>query len=91
MIEHRLFFFISTNWKGRSVQDHGIVVQLIVHTTTAIGCFAVLHAGEISNNESAGNRLGFLGGPDPPNLPQCVAVAEIPLGASGASALMLRP
>lgn len=36
-IEHRLFSFISTNWKGHPLQDHETVVQLIAHTTTAKG------------------------------------------------------
>ncbi len=36
-IEHRLFSFISTNWKGRPLQDYETVVQLIAHTTTAKG------------------------------------------------------
>ena len=36
-IEHRLFSFISTNWKGQPLQDHETVVQLIAHTTTAKG------------------------------------------------------
>jgi len=36
-IEHRLFSFISTNWKGQPLQDYETVVQLIAHTTTAKG------------------------------------------------------
>jgi transposase len=36
-IEHRLFSFISSNWKGQPLQDHETVVQLIAHTTTAKG------------------------------------------------------
>lgn len=36
-IEHRLFSFISTNWKGQPLQDHETVVKLIAHTTTAKG------------------------------------------------------
>ena len=36
-IEHRLFSFISTNWKGQPLQDYETVVQLIAHTTTARG------------------------------------------------------
>lgn len=36
-IEHRLFSFISSNWKGQPLRDHETVVQLIAHTTTAKG------------------------------------------------------
>jgi hypothetical protein len=36
-IEHRLFSFISSNWRGQPLQDHETVVQLIAHTTTAKG------------------------------------------------------
>jgi hypothetical protein len=36
-VEHRLFSFISSNWKGQPLQDHETVVQLIAHTTTAKG------------------------------------------------------
>lgn len=36
-IEHRLFSFISTNWKGQPLQDYETIVQLIAHTTTAKG------------------------------------------------------
>lgn len=36
-IEHRLFSFISTNWKGQPLQDYETIVQLIAHTTTVKG------------------------------------------------------
>lgn len=36
-IEHRLFSFISTNWKGQPLQDYETIVRLIAHTTTAKG------------------------------------------------------
>jgi len=36
-IEHRLFSFISTNWRGQPLQDYETIVQLIAHTTTAKG------------------------------------------------------
>ncbi len=36
-VEHRLFSFIYSNWKGQPLQDHETVVQLIAHTTTAKG------------------------------------------------------
>jgi len=36
-IEHRLFSFISSNWRGEPLRDYETVVQLIAKTTTARG------------------------------------------------------
>ncbi len=36
-IEHRLFSCISTNWRGRSLVSHEVVVNLIAATKTAKG------------------------------------------------------
>ncbi len=36
-IEHRLFSFISTNWRGQPLQDYETIVNLIASTTTAKG------------------------------------------------------
>ena len=36
-VEHRLFSFISSNWRGQPLQDYETVVQLIARTTTAKG------------------------------------------------------
>jgi Rhodopirellula transposase DDE domain len=36
-VEHRLFSFISSNWRGEPLQDYETIVQLIAHTTTAKG------------------------------------------------------
>jgi transposase len=36
-IEHRLFSYISTNWRGRPLVSHEVVVNLIAATTTAKG------------------------------------------------------
>ena len=36
-IEHRLFSFITTNWKGRELTDYLTVVELIGATTTKTG------------------------------------------------------
>jgi hypothetical protein len=36
-IEHRLFSFISTNWKGQPLRDFETIVNLISHTYTANG------------------------------------------------------
>jgi hypothetical protein len=36
-VEHRLFSFISSNWRGQPLEDHETVVQLISKTKTAQG------------------------------------------------------
>lgn len=36
-IEHRMFCFISQNWRGRPLTDHATVVNLIGNTTTKTG------------------------------------------------------
>ncbi len=36
-VEHRLFSFISSNWRGEPLRYYETVVQLIAHTTTAKG------------------------------------------------------
>ena len=36
-VEHRLFSFISTNWRGEPLRDYETIVRLIAHTTTATG------------------------------------------------------
>jgi len=39
-LEHRLFSFISSNWRGEPLRDHETVVKLIAKTTTAKGLTA---------------------------------------------------
>ena len=36
-IEHRLFSFITQNWRGKPLVTHQVIVQLIAATTTAGG------------------------------------------------------
>jgi hypothetical protein len=36
-VEHRLFSFISSNWRGEPLSDYETVVRLIAHTTTSKG------------------------------------------------------
>ena len=36
-IEHRLFSFITSNWRGRPLVSHQVIVQLIGATTTKTG------------------------------------------------------
>ena len=36
-MEHRLFSFISSNWRAEPLRDYETIVQLIARTTTAKG------------------------------------------------------
>jgi Rhodopirellula transposase. len=36
-IEHRLFSFISQNWRGQPLVSHAVIVNLIAATTTPTG------------------------------------------------------
>lgn len=36
-IEHRLFAFITQNWRGKPLVSHQVIVQLIANTTTSTG------------------------------------------------------
>jgi hypothetical protein len=36
-VEHRLFSHISTNWRGRPLVSHQVIVELIAATTTRSG------------------------------------------------------
>jgi hypothetical protein len=36
-VEHRLFSFITSNWRGEPLRDHETLVRLIAATTTAKG------------------------------------------------------
>jgi hypothetical protein len=36
-IEHRLFAFITQNWRGKPLLTHKVIVQLIASTTTKTG------------------------------------------------------
>ena len=60
-VEHRLFAFISKNWRGRPLDSLATIVNLIAHTTTKTGLsveasldYHVYEKGlEISDNEMA--------------------------------------
>ena len=36
-VEHRLFAFITQNWRGKPLVSHQVIVQLIANTTTTTG------------------------------------------------------
>jgi len=50
-IEHRLFSFITKNWRGRPLTSYQVIVNLIAHTTTKAG-LVVRAALDRSNYET---------------------------------------
>jgi len=42
-IEHRLFSFISTNWRGKPLISHEVIINLIAGTTTTTGLKLYAH------------------------------------------------
>ena len=54
-IEHRLFSYISKNWRGRPLETLEIVVNLIASTTTEKGL--VVKCGIDSNNYETGTKV----------------------------------
>jgi hypothetical protein len=42
-VEHRLFSFLSSNWRGEPLRDYETIVRLIAHTTTAKGLRVTCH------------------------------------------------
>ncbi len=64
-VEHRLFSFISTNWRGEPLRDYETIVKLIARTTTAKGLKVTCRldrrrypvGGKVSDAEFAPVRL----------------------------------
>src|SRR5581483_589101 len=64
-IEHRLFSFISKNWRGRPLESLAVIVNVIAHTTTKTGLhveasldFGVYETGiEVSDAEMSALRI----------------------------------
>ena len=64
-IEHRLFSFITKNWRGRPLTSYQVIVNLIAHTTTKAGLVvrAALDSGHyetgivVTNEELARVRM----------------------------------
>ncbi len=54
-IEHRLFSFITQNWRGRPLVSHEVVVNLIANTTTSTGL--KVHAGLDTNVYPTGVKV----------------------------------
>jgi len=60
-VEHRLFSFISSNWRGEPLRDYETIVRLIARTTTAKGLTVTCRLDrrrypvgrKVSNNEIA--------------------------------------
>ena len=53
-IEHRLFSFISMNWRGKPLVSHHTIIQLISATRTSKGL--TVH-GELDDNEYEQRRI----------------------------------
>ncbi len=47
-IEHRLFAFITQNWRGKPLVSHQVIVQLIANTTTTTGLTVACRLDEAS-------------------------------------------
>ena len=58
-IEHRLFSFISKNWRGRPLVSYEVIVNLIASTTTRTGLevYARLDEGEYPKVEVTDAQL----------------------------------
>ena len=64
-VEHRLFSFISSNWRGEPLRDYETIVRLIANTTTAKGLTVTCRLDrrrypvgrKVSNKEMATLRL----------------------------------
>jgi len=54
-IEHRLFSHITTNWRGRPLTSHEVVVELIGATTTRTGL--TVHAERDTNSYPRGVKI----------------------------------
>jgi Rhodopirellula transposase DDE domain len=68
-IEHRLFSFISQNWRGKPLISHQVIVNLIAATTTKGGSRV---RAECRSRQISERRQGFRqgGGHDPPGARQ---------------------
>jgi transposase len=54
-IEHRLFAWISQNWRGKPLVDYAVIVKLIAATTTETGL--TVHCQLDSNSYPTGRKL----------------------------------
>jgi hypothetical protein len=54
-VEHRLFSFISINWRGRPLTSHEVVIETIAATTTATGL--TVHADLDTNTYPTGVKI----------------------------------
>jgi hypothetical protein len=54
-IEHRMFAYITQNWRGRPLTSHEVIVNLIGNTTTQTGLH--IHAELDTNSYATGKRI----------------------------------
>jgi hypothetical protein len=48
-VEHRLFSFISSNWRGEPLRDYETIARLIAKTTTAKGLTVTCRLDRLRN------------------------------------------
>ena len=71
-IEHRLFSFITGNWRGKPLVSHQVIVQLIAATTTKTGLKVrcELDPNDLSGRHQGVRRRNRRRQPHPPRLPR---------------------
>ncbi len=57
-MEHRLFSFISINWRGKPLTSYETILELIGNTTTSTGLTVTAHrdTGAYPTGEKASNK-----------------------------------
>lgn len=71
-IEHRLFSFITGNWRGKPLVSHQVIVQLIAATTTKTGLKVrcQLDQNSYPARHQGARRRNRCSQPHPPRLPR---------------------
>ena len=78
-IEHRLFSYISTNWRGQPLVSLAVIVSLIGSTRTTAGLAGP--GNSIAGHTPGSNHLGRTGGSphaDAPSLPRRLELHYLP-------------
>ena len=79
-IEHRLFSFITGNWRGKPLVSHQVIVQLIAATTTKTGLKVrcELDPNDVSGRHQGVRRRNRRRQPHPPRLPRRMELYDQP-------------
>jgi hypothetical protein len=61
-IEHRMFSFITQNWRGKPLLTYKVIVQLIATTTTSSGLTlaCAIHAGQYPKGGKVSKKLSSM-------------------------------